>query len=148
MTNKEAVKLAYKELQKDFEDGEETNQWLTDVIEGLKQAEHDLNILEELKEPFFEEETDHYFVRREAYWDEYDNELRYGYAVYEWRGEYYEKKLSPVSEETFKFKKWEEVMHTTSTKKFGIDSILEMLPKLTNLKEELNKEKENGTVKD
>lgn len=140
MTSKEAVKLAYKEFQKDIDDGDENNQWLKNVIAGLKQAEHDLNTLEELKEPFFEEETDHYLIRREAYWDEYDDELRYGYAVYEWRGEYYERQLSPVSKETFKFKKWEEVMHTTSTKKFGIDSILEMLPRLINLHKEIKDE--------
>ena len=49
MTNKEAVKLAYTEFQKDFENGEETNQWLTNVIDGLKQAEKDLEVLEILK---------------------------------------------------------------------------------------------------
>lgn len=49
MTSKEAIKLAYTEFQKDFKDGEETNQWLKDVIEGLKQAEKDLEILEILK---------------------------------------------------------------------------------------------------
>jgi len=46
MTSKEAVKLAYIEFQKDFEDGEETNQWLKNVIEGLKQAEKELEVLE------------------------------------------------------------------------------------------------------
>ena len=145
MTNKEAIKLAKSHITLKYDTSTTV---MKDLFASLDRIENDLNMLEELKEPFFEEETDHYFVRREAYWDEYDNELRYGYAVYEWRGEYYERKLSPVSEETFKFKKWEEVMHTTSTEKFGIDSILEMLPRLTNLKEELNKEKENGTVKD
>ena len=145
MTSKEAIKLAKSHITLKYDT---SSQVIKDLFASFDKIEHDLNTLEELKEPFFEEETDHYLIRREAYWDEYDDELRYGYAVYEWRGEYYERKLSPVSEETFKFKKWEEVMHTTSTKKFGIDSILEMLPRLTNLKEELNKEKENGTVKD
>lgn len=145
MTSKEAIKLAKSHITLKYDT---SSQVIKDLFASLDRIEHDLNTLEELKEPFFEEETDHYLIRREAYWDEYDNELRYGYAVYEWRGEYYERQLSPVSKETFKFKKWEEVMHTTSTKKFDIDSILEMLPKLTNLKEELKKEKENGTVKD
>lgn len=145
MTSKEAIKLAKSHITLKYDT---SSQVIKDLFASFDKIEHDLNILEELKEPFFEEETDHYFIRREAYWDEYDNELRYGYAVYEWRGEYYEKQLSPVSKETFKFKKWEEVMHTTSTKKFDIDSILEMLPKLTNLKEELKEEKENEVVRD
>lgn len=49
MTSKDAVKLAYIEFQKDFEEGEETNQWLKNVIEGLKQAEKDLEALEIIK---------------------------------------------------------------------------------------------------
>lgn len=145
MTNKEAIKLAKSHITLKYDT---SSQVIKDLFASFDKIEHDLNTLEELKEPFFEEETDHYLIRREAYWDEYDDELRYGYAVYEWRGEYYERQLSPVSKETFKFKKWEEVMHTTSTKKFGIDSILEMLPKLTNLKEELKEEKENEMVRD
>lgn len=52
MTSKEAVKLAYTEFQKDFKDGEETNEWLTRVINGLKQAEKDLEILEILLASF------------------------------------------------------------------------------------------------
>ncbi len=49
MVSKEAIKAAITEFQKDFEDGEETNQWLTNVIEGLKQAEQDLKVLEIFK---------------------------------------------------------------------------------------------------
>lgn len=52
MESKEAVGLAYIEFQKDFEDGEETNQWLKNVIEGLKQAERDLEVLEIIKKGF------------------------------------------------------------------------------------------------
>lgn len=137
MTNKEAIKLAKSHITLKYDT---SSQVIKDLFASFDKIEHDLNTLEELKEPFFEEETDHYLIRREAYWDEYDDELRYGYAVYEWRGEYYERQLSPVSKETFKFKKWEEVMHTTSTKKFGIDSILEWLPKLTNLHKEIKDE--------
>ena len=48
MTSKEAVKLAYIEFQKDL-DYDENNQWLKNVIEGLKQAEKDLEVLEILK---------------------------------------------------------------------------------------------------
>lgn len=54
MTSKRAVELARIEFQKDIDDGEETNQWLTNVIDGLKQAEKDLEILELLKELPFE----------------------------------------------------------------------------------------------
>lgn len=53
MESKEAVKLARLEFEKDFKDGEETNQWLTSVIEGLKQAEKDLEILNILKKYLF-----------------------------------------------------------------------------------------------
>lgn len=49
MKSKEAVKLAKIEFKKDFEDGEETNQWLKDVIKGLEEAEKDLELLEILK---------------------------------------------------------------------------------------------------
>ena len=48
MTSKEAVKLAYIEFQKDL-DYDENNQWLKNVIEGLKEAEKDLEVLETLK---------------------------------------------------------------------------------------------------
>lgn len=49
VTSKGAVIAARIEFQRDFEDGEENNEWLTNVIEGLKQAEKDLEILEILK---------------------------------------------------------------------------------------------------
>lgn len=49
MKSLEAVKLAITEFQKDFLDGEETNEWLSRVIKGLEQAENDLEILEILK---------------------------------------------------------------------------------------------------
>jgi len=49
MTSKGAVKLAYTEFQKDFVDGEESNEWLKNVIKGLKQAEKDLEVLEIIK---------------------------------------------------------------------------------------------------
>lgn len=49
MESKEAIKLARLEFEKDFKDGEETNQWLTSVIEGLKQAEKDLEKLKYYK---------------------------------------------------------------------------------------------------
>ena len=52
MTSKEAIRAVIKEFQKDFEDGEETNQWLTNVIEGLKQVEKDLDRLDTLEEDF------------------------------------------------------------------------------------------------
>lgn len=52
MISKDAVELAYIEFQKDFEEGEETNQWLKNVIDGLKQAEKELKVLEIIKEHF------------------------------------------------------------------------------------------------
>lgn len=48
MTSKEAVELARREFETDFE-YDENNEWLRRVIEGLKQAESDLEILEILK---------------------------------------------------------------------------------------------------
>lgn len=48
MKSKEAVELARREFETDFE-YDENNEWLRRVIEGLKQAESDLEILEILK---------------------------------------------------------------------------------------------------
>jgi len=45
VTSKGAVIVARIEFQRDFEDGEETNQWLTTIINGLQQAEKDLDKL-------------------------------------------------------------------------------------------------------
>lgn len=50
MNTKDAVELAYIEFQKDFEEGEETNHWLANVIDGLKQAEKELKALEIIKD--------------------------------------------------------------------------------------------------
>ena len=47
MTSKEAIEIARNVFQ--FENGEETDEWSRGVIEGLKQAEKDLKILEILK---------------------------------------------------------------------------------------------------
>ena len=49
MTSKEAVELAKRDLQICYEDGEENNEWLRRVIEGLKKAEKDLDVLEIIK---------------------------------------------------------------------------------------------------
>jgi hypothetical protein len=65
MTSKEAVKLAYKEFQKDFEDGEAINQWLTNVIEGLKQAEKDLEMLETFKKHLVIDENNDVWLKIE-----------------------------------------------------------------------------------
>lgn len=65
MTSKEAVKLAYKEFQKDFEDGEAINQWLTNVIEGLKQAEQDLDMLETFKKHLVIDENNDVWLKIE-----------------------------------------------------------------------------------
>lgn len=49
MTSKGAVRVARIKFKQDFEDVEETNQRIANVIDGLKQAEKDLEILEILK---------------------------------------------------------------------------------------------------
>ena len=48
MTSKEAVETTRREFEIDLE-YDENNEWLRRVIEGLKQAEKDLEILEILK---------------------------------------------------------------------------------------------------
>lgn len=47
MTSKEAIKIARNVFL--FENGEETDEWSRGVIEGLKRAENDLEILEILR---------------------------------------------------------------------------------------------------
>ena len=49
MTSKEAVELARREFEIDFE-YDENNEWLRRVIEGLKQAEKDLDKLGQLED--------------------------------------------------------------------------------------------------
>ena len=62
-------------------------------------------------------ETETHIVTREAFWS-YEGEIRYGYCVFEWTGNYEElpdnlKKIMP----DFKKKEWREIFHCTSTEK-------------------------------
>lgn len=141
MTDKEAVALAIKEFKNRYAEEDSNKKWLKETIHGLKLAYRKLNILDELENPLSEEEIENYLITREAYRDEYDNELKYGYTIYEWRGEYCEKPLSPVSEKTFKFKKWEKIFHTTSTKKYKEKRMLEMAQKMMRMTDELVRDK-------
>ena len=45
MTSKEALKLAILEYEKDLET-DENNQWIKDVLKGLKECQQDLKVLE------------------------------------------------------------------------------------------------------
>lgn len=45
MTGKEALKLAILEYEKDLET-DENNQWIKDVLKGLKECQQDLKVLE------------------------------------------------------------------------------------------------------
>ena len=48
MTSKEALKLAILEYEKDLET-DENNQWVKNVLKGLKECQQDLEVLEILK---------------------------------------------------------------------------------------------------
>ena len=48
MTSKEALKLAILEYEKDLE-FDENNQWVKNVLKGLKECQQDLNRLEKLE---------------------------------------------------------------------------------------------------
>lgn len=52
MTSKEALKLAILEYEKDLET-DENNQWVKDVLKGLKECQQDLEILNIIKESVF-----------------------------------------------------------------------------------------------
>ena len=47
MTSKEALKLAILEYEKDVE-FDKNNQWVKDVLKGLKECQQDLKVLETL----------------------------------------------------------------------------------------------------
>ena len=51
MTSKEALKLAILEYEKDLE-FDENNQWVKDVLKGLKDGQQDLEVLDILKRYF------------------------------------------------------------------------------------------------
>ena len=59
MTSKEALTLAILEYEKDLET-DENNQWIKDVLKGLKECQQDLEVLEILKRSIFNKEIHKY----------------------------------------------------------------------------------------
>lgn len=59
MTSKEALKLAILEYGKDLET-DENNQWVKDVLEGLKECQQDLEVLEILKKYLYYDDESHF----------------------------------------------------------------------------------------
>lgn len=80
----------------------------------------DLKDFEELKNPIDEYETEEYLVHREAFYSDMAGCLMYGYTVYEWKGDYYEKEI-PILKKSMKFKKWEEILHSTGSEKIELN---------------------------
>lgn len=78
MNTKDAVELAYIEFQKDYEDGEETNQWLKNVIDGLKQAEKELKALKIIKQHIISPKYDRSGIYVEKNGDFYEIKLKNG----------------------------------------------------------------------
>lgn len=80
----------------------------------------DLKDFEELKNPIDEYETEEYLVHREAFYSDMAGCLMYGYTTYKWNGEYYEREI-PILKKPMKFKKWEEILHSTGSKKMELN---------------------------
>ena len=59
MTSKEALKLAILEYEKDLET-DENNQWIKDVLKGLKDGQQDLEVLAILKEYLYYDNENHF----------------------------------------------------------------------------------------
>ena len=51
MTSREALKLAILEYEKDLE-FDKNNQWVKDVLKGLKECQQDIEVLEIIKKVF------------------------------------------------------------------------------------------------
>ena len=58
MTSKEALKLAILEYEKDLET-DENNQWIKDVLKGLKDGQQDLEVLAMLKNYLYYDNENH-----------------------------------------------------------------------------------------
>lgn len=89
-------------------------------------------------------ETETHIATREAFWS-YEGEIRYGYCLYEWTGNYEElpenlKKIMP----DFKKKEWREIFHCTSTEKQELnEQYIEDVVKLHKLAVERGKKNGN-----
>lgn len=61
MTSEEALKLAILEYEKDLET-DENNQWIKNVLKGLKKCEQDLEVLDIIKESIYSKEIHKYVM--------------------------------------------------------------------------------------
>lgn len=104
--------IAQEDIRKEIDD--------ITVKERIGIIQKDLKDFEELKNPIDEYETDKYLVHREAFWSDMAECLMYGYTVYEWKGDYYEKEI-PILKKSMKFKKWEKILHSTGSEKIELN---------------------------
>ena len=79
--------------------------------EFLSVLNKELEMLEELKNPYDEYENENYLCTREAYYNENLGELCFAYTIFKWDGTYREHK-APILEKPLKMKNWVEVFHT------------------------------------
>lgn len=98
-----------KSLINDRYDSEGVKQLLEQKtqFESIKQ---DLEILENLKDPYDEYETEDYLCTRQAYYNENLGELCFAYTIFKWDGTYREHK-TPILKNPLKMKNWVEVFH-------------------------------------
>ena len=61
MNSKEALKLAILEYEKDLET-DKNNQWVKNVIKGLKKCEQDLEVLDIIKRSIYSKEIHKYVM--------------------------------------------------------------------------------------
>ena len=61
MNNKEALKLAILEYEKDLE-FDENNQWVKNVLNGLKECQQDLEVLDIIKRSIYSKEIHKYVM--------------------------------------------------------------------------------------
>ena len=78
-----------------------------DVIDDIKRS---LEVLDKLKYPYEEEETEEYLRQSHWYWNEYLGELCCGTTIYKWTGNC--KEINNKLNIPFKSKEWIEVYHT------------------------------------
>ena len=76
MTSKEALKLAILEYEKDLET-DENNQWIKDVLKGLKECQQDLEVLEILKKYLYYDNENHFIkmvqIRKQIFNFDYED---------------------------------------------------------------------------
>ena len=76
MTSKEALKLAILEYEKDLET-DENNQWIKDVLKGLKDGQQDLEVLAMLKKYLYYDNENHFIkmvqIRKQIFNFDYED---------------------------------------------------------------------------